>query len=61
MAINLVLRNLITWLVGDKMQVVMFNLKNWCGMTSVMGAIDGTHISIAKTFGVYYENFFFTR
>jgi hypothetical protein len=26
-----------------------------------MGAVDGTHISIAKPFGVYYENFFFHK
>ncbi len=36
------------------MQVVMFDFKNWCGMPSVMGAIDGIHISIAKPF--HYKN-----
>jgi len=47
--------------MGDKMQVVMFDLKNWCGMPNVMGAIDGTHISIAKSFGVYYNDYFFHK
>jgi hypothetical protein len=36
--------------MGDKMQVVMFDLKNWCGMPNVLGAIDGIHISIANNF-----------
>jgi hypothetical protein len=61
MAINLDFRKLITWPMGDKMQVVMFDLKNWYGMASVMCVIDGTHISIAKPFGVYYENCFFDK
>jgi hypothetical protein len=61
MAINFVFRKLITWPLGDKMQVVMFDLKNWSSMLSMMGAIDGTHISIAKPFSAYLRITSFTR
>ncbi len=57
MAINLVFKKLKTWPMDDKMQVVMFDLKNWCGMPNVMGVIDGTHISITKPF--HYKNSWF--
>jgi len=30
--------------MSDKMQVILFDFKNWCGMPNMMGAIDGTHI-----------------
>jgi hypothetical protein len=31
-------------------------LKNLCGMPSVMGAIDGTHICIAKLVGGFLKD-----
>jgi hypothetical protein len=46
---------------GDKMQVVMFNFLNWCGMPNMMGVVDGTHISIAKPSSAYYEDYFFHK
>jgi hypothetical protein len=46
---------------GYKMQVVMFNLKSWCGMPNMMGAIDGTHISIKKPYGAYSEDYLFHK
>ncbi len=61
MAINLVFRKLIRWPMGDKMQPIMFDFKNWCGMLSKMGALDGTHISIAKPYNVYYKDYFFHK
>jgi hypothetical protein len=61
MAINLVFRKLIIWPLGDKMQVVMFDLKNWSSMLSMMGAIDGTQISIAKPSNAYLRITSFTR
>jgi len=61
MAINLVFRKLITWPMGDKMQVVMFDFKNSCDMLNMMGAIDGTHISIAKPSSVYSKDYFFHK
>jgi hypothetical protein len=30
-------------------------------MPNMMGTIDNTHISIAKPFSVYYEDYFFHR
>ncbi len=59
MAINVVFKRLKIWLVGDKMQVVMTKFKNWCGMLSVVGAIDGTHIAITKHFGAFAENYYY--
>ncbi len=47
--------------MSDKMQAVMFDLKNWCGMPNVMGAINDTHISITKPFGVYSNDYFFHK
>ncbi len=61
MAINLIFRKLITWPMGDKMQSIMLNLKFWYGMPNVMGALDGTHVSIAKPFNVYYKDYFFHK
>ncbi len=47
--------------MNDKMQAVMFDFKNWCGMPNVMGAIDGTHISMAKPSSAYYKDYFFHK
>ncbi len=41
----------------NKMWVVMFNFKDCCGMPNMMGAIDGTHISIVKPSSVYYKDY----
>ncbi len=38
-----VFKKTITCHVGEKMHVIMFDFKNWCGLPSMMGAIDGTH------------------
>jgi hypothetical protein len=40
------------------MKVVMMDYKNWCVMLSVMGVIDGLHISIAKLSSVFYEDYY---
>jgi hypothetical protein len=47
--------------MNDKMQTVMFDFKNWCGMPNVMGVINGTHISITKPFGAYSKDYFFHK
>jgi hypothetical protein len=39
----------------------MFNLKICCGLPNVMGAIDGTCISIAKPFVAYSKDYFFSQ
>ncbi len=44
--INIIFRNLITWLVGQHMEVVIFEFKNWCGLPYVHIVIGGMHVSI---------------
>jgi len=44
--------------VGDNMQVVMMDYKNWCVMLNVTGVIDGIHMSIIKLFSVFYEDYY---
>jgi hypothetical protein len=39
----------------------MIGLKNLCGMSSVMGAIDGTHIYIAKPIGAFLEDYYYHK
>jgi hypothetical protein len=39
--------------VGEKMHVIMLDFKNWCGLPSMMGAIDGTHIFERKPFNAF--------
>lgn len=34
--------------MAENMQVVMFDFKTWCGMPSIMGVINGTHIFVSK-------------
>jgi hypothetical protein len=53
MVINVVFKKLLTWHVGEKMQVVMTDFKNWHGMLNVMAIIDGTHIATTKPFGAF--------
>jgi hypothetical protein len=47
-AINSVYRNVITWPRGAEMRQTMLDFKSWCGLPSVQGAIDYTHIAISK-------------
>jgi hypothetical protein len=61
MTINVVFKKLITWPMDDKMQSIMMGLKSLCGMPSVMGAIDGTHICIAKPIGVFLEEYYYHK
>jgi hypothetical protein len=35
------------------MQMVKDEFKRWCGLPSVQGTIDGTHIAITKPIGVF--------
>ncbi len=43
-----IFRKLITWLKIVEMKYIMEDLKVWCGLPSVQGAINGTHIFISK-------------
>jgi hypothetical protein len=47
-AIIALYRDVIHWPTGDRMQQVMLDFKAWCGLPSVHGAIDCTHIRISK-------------
>jgi hypothetical protein len=48
MVIDVVFKKFITWLVGEKMQVVMMDFKNWSTTPSMIGVIDDNHIAITK-------------
>lgn len=45
-AINIIFRNIITWLVGQHMEIVILEFKNWCGLPYLHSVIGGTHVSI---------------
>jgi hypothetical protein len=47
-AINSVYRDVISWPRGADMRQTMLDFKSWCGMPSVQGALDCTHIAISK-------------
>jgi len=54
MAINVVFKEFMMWPIGDKMKVVMMELKNGCGMQSVI-SIDKIHIAITKLYSVFFK------
>lgn len=47
-AINDGMREEISWPTGEKLRQVQVDFKRLCGLPAVVGAIDGTHISISK-------------
>ncbi len=57
-AINKVFKSLISWPNGNEMQIIMAYFKTWCGLAFVQGAIDGTHISIAKPLGPFAKDYY---
>lgn len=59
--IDVVLKKLMTWPMGDKMQGVMMEFKNWCGMSNVMNVIDNTHIAIIKPFNAIAKNYYYHK
>lgn len=59
--INVVLKKLMTWHMGDKMQGVMMEFKNWCGMLNVMNAIDNTHIAITKPSNAIVKDYYYHK
>jgi hypothetical protein len=46
-AINDCLRHEISWPIGERLQQTQRDFQELCGLPAVVGAIDGTHISIA--------------
>ena len=47
-AVNDSLRYNITWPTGDRLRLTHEKFANLCGLLAVVGAIDGTHVSISK-------------
>ena len=47
-AINIALRHEIAWPTGNRLIQVQNDFELMCGLPAVVGAIDGTHISISK-------------
>ena len=58
-AVNDTLRHLITWPTGDRLRVTQEKFKYLCGLPGVVGAIDGTHVSISKPRHVPADYFYF--
>jgi hypothetical protein len=59
--INVVLKKLMTWPMGDKMRGVMMEFKNWCGMLNVMNAIDNTHIDIINPSNAIARDYYYHK
>jgi hypothetical protein len=51
----------ITRLARREMIIVIEELKKWCGLLSVKGPIDGTHISIVKPQCDFVEDDYCTK
>jgi hypothetical protein len=60
MAINVVFKEFMMWPIGDKMKVVMMELKNGCGMRSVI-SVDEIHIAITKPYSVFFLRYYYHK
>jgi len=60
-AINIVFKSLISCLVGQKMEVVMMDFKYWCGLPSMHGTINNTHISISKPKLTFVTDYYYHK
>ncbi len=47
--------------MGNKTQIFMLDFKNWCGMFSVMGVINGNHICITKLTSVFLKDYYYQK
>jgi len=54
-------KSLITWPAGPKMEYVMLEFKKLCGLPSVHGTIDTTHISISKPKLDFVKDYYFQK
>jgi hypothetical protein len=59
--INVVFKNLISWLDESKMSIVMCEFENWCGLPNIRGAIDETHIAIFKPFDPFAKDYYYHK
>jgi hypothetical protein len=57
---NVVYSDIIHWPKRHEMRKVMTDFKAWCGMPSVHGAIDCTHVSIAKP-RLFFEDYYYFK
>ncbi len=55
--INKMFKNLISWSFRNEMQQMMVGFKNWCGLPSIQGAINGTHIYKVKHSKPFLEDY----
>ena len=58
-AVNDALRHKLTWPTGDRLRETQQKFHELCGLPAVVGAIDGTHISIAKPRHVPGDYYYF--
>ncbi len=58
MVIDVMFKKFITWLVGEKMQVVMMDFKNWRRVLSMIDIIDNIHIAITKPSCAFVKYYF---
>ena len=59
--INIIFKDLISWLTGERMRNKMLEFRNFCSMPSVYGAIDYTNIAIHKLGGQYCEDYYYHK
>lgn len=59
--INTTFMNKIKWPKGVNMQNMMLDLKDWCGLPSMQGAIDGMRIFIPKPNSPFAKDYYFHR
>jgi len=59
--INIMFKSLISWLVGQEMECVMLKFKDWRGLRSVHGTINGMHISISKPNIAFVEDYYYHK
>lgn len=55
--INKMFKDSISWSFRNEMQQMMVSFKNWCGLPSIQGAINGTHIYKTKHSKPFLENY----
>lgn len=58
-AINETLRSEITWSIGERLRKTQASFKRLCGLPAVVGAIDGTHVHVAKPRVVPADYYYF--
>ena len=58
-AVNVELQSEISWPKGNSLLTTMANFQEWCGLHSVVGAIDGLHFHIKKPSMMPKDYFYF--